>query len=211
MALDIQEQESIAEFKAMLEKYGRPVLAALLAAVLVVAAVSGWRWYQNREAAEAAAMFDEYQKALADKDPKAARERAAGITSRHASSAYAALAALSQARANFDAGDATAAKAQLRWVIDSSGQKELVALARVRLAGVLLDEKAYDEALGLVQADPAAPFAAQYADRRGDILRAQGKVKEAREAYAKALGLAPAQDPMRPVIQAKLDALSGAS
>jgi predicted negative regulator of RcsB-dependent stress response len=211
MAFDIQEQESLAELKAFWEKSGSSVIAAIALASLVVAGISGWRWYERREAAEASVMYDDYEKAVEGKDAKGARERAAAIVSRHPSSIYATLSALSQARASFDAGDATAAKAQLRWVIDHSGQKESVAVARVRLAGVLLDEKAFDEALALLPAEAPAPFAAQIADRRGDILVAQGKVAAAREAYGKALASASAQDPMRAIIQAKLDALAGAS
>jgi predicted negative regulator of RcsB-dependent stress response len=46
----------------------------------------------------------------------------------------------------FDTGDAKTAKLQLLWVVDH-GEHELRDLARLRVAAVLLDEKAYDEAL----------------------------------------------------------------
>jgi predicted negative regulator of RcsB-dependent stress response len=99
----------------------------------------------------------------------------------------------------------------LHWVIDKSSSKELVTLARVRLAGVLLDEKAYDDGLALLPSDPSAGLAAEVSDRRGDLLLAQGKTAEARGAYAKALEQASAQNPLRTVIQSKLDALPAAS
>jgi predicted negative regulator of RcsB-dependent stress response len=106
-----------------------------------------------------------------------------------------------------DAYDRAAAKLQLRWVIDHAAQKELALLARVRLAGVLLDEKAYDEALQVLKVDVPAAFVTEFADRRGDVLLAQGKTADARAAYTEALAKAGAQQPLRALIQLKLDAL----
>jgi len=85
-----------------------------------------------------------------------------------------------------------------------------VPVARLRLAGLLLDEKAYDDALKQLGASRPDAFAALFADRRGDVLIAQGKRDEARAAYKEALDkLDPATD-LRSSIQLKLDALGGA-
>ena len=119
-----------------------------------------------------------------------------------------------KARPGADAGparpasqDAGAARAQLRWVIDKSGHPELVQIARLRLAGVLLDEKSHDEALTLLGGDVPPTLAVSFADRRGDVLMAMGKAEEARTAYREALDKADPQHPLRPIIQLKLDAL----
>ena len=60
-------------------------------------------------------------------------------------------------------------------------------LARLRLAAVLLEEKAYEEAQKQLSRDPGEPFVPRYAELKGDILAAQGKPEEARAAYQKAL------------------------
>jgi predicted negative regulator of RcsB-dependent stress response len=93
------------------------------------------------------------------------------------------MAALSAARAGFESGDLDAAKAQLQWVIDNAKEDEMRDVARMRLAGVLLDEKKYDDALALANAGQSAAFSGLYADLKGDILLAQGKRGEARGAY----------------------------
>jgi predicted negative regulator of RcsB-dependent stress response len=111
---------------------------------------------------------------------------------------------------NYDAGDIGTAKAQLRWLIDKSKHDELVATARVRLAGVLLDEKAYDEALQVLSVAAPASHAVLFADRRGDVLVAQNKIEEARAAYREALDKAEPQHPLRTLIQLKHDALPSA-
>ena len=65
------------------------------------------------------------------------------------------------------------------------------------------DQRAGDrDALAL----PAGQLRAEFSDRRGDVYAAQGKVADARAAYAEALGKAGAQ-PLRSLIQMKLDAL----
>jgi predicted negative regulator of RcsB-dependent stress response len=94
----------------------------------------------------------------------------------------------------------------LTWAVQHASQKELALLARVRLAGVLLDEKSYDQALQVLNVDVPDAFASEFADRRGDVHAAQGKVAEARAAYSEALAKAGTQ-PLRSLIQMKLDAL----
>jgi predicted negative regulator of RcsB-dependent stress response len=211
MALDAEQEEQLSAFKAFLEQYGNWIVGICLIVVAAAAGNWGWRWYVQRDAAAAATIYEQYGEAVSAKDSAKARDLAAALLQQHASSAYASFAALSQARSNLDAGDTAAAKAQLHWVIDKSSSKELATLARVRLAGLLLDEKAYDEGLGLLQADAPAALAAEVSDRRGDLLLAQGKAAEARAAYGKALEQASTQNPLRAVIQSKFDALPAAS
>ena len=82
------------------------------------------------------------------------------------------------------------------------------ALARLRLANVLLDEKDYDEALKVLAVKPEPTFEALFEDLRGDVLAAQAKGVEARAAYTAALGkLKPGDDTARDLIQLKLDGL----
>lgn len=210
MAYDIEEQESLATFKAWLETNGRWLtgLAVLLIAVSV--GTMGWRWYQKKETAAASSIYDAFDKALNAKDTANAKAEAVQLQNEHGATAYAAFAALRLARASLDAGDRTLGKEELHWIIDKSGNRELAVLARVHLAGVLLDEKAYDEGLKTLPSDAPEALSAAVSDRRGDLLMAQGKLAEARSAYAKALEQAHAQDPLRGLIQTKLDALPAA-
>ena len=69
------------------------------------------------------------------------------------------------ARSAFAAGDVKAAKTELQWVIDHAKAEEFQSIARIRLAGILLDEKAYDEGMKVLAADFPESFAALAADR----------------------------------------------
>jgi predicted negative regulator of RcsB-dependent stress response len=211
MAYDLQEQEQLASMKAWWEKYGNLVLTAATLVLLAIAAYNGWRWYERREAAQAGVLYDEMKSAVDVNNVGKIKEVAGTLLERYPRTVYAAMAALHAARANHESSDLAASKAQLRWVIDKSGHPEFTLIARVRLAGVLLDEKAYDEALKLVTGEVPAAHATAFADRRGDILLAQGKPVEARAAWQQAIAKADAQHPLRNIIQLKLDALPPAA
>ena len=207
MAYDLEEQEQLASIKAWWDRWGNLVLTAVTVVLLAIAAFNGWRWYERHEAGNAAVLYDEFVGTLDGADLGRKKELAGTLIERYGRTVYAPMAALLIAKVNLEAGDTGTARAQLRWVIDKSGHPELVQIARLRLAGVLLDEKAYDEALQLLAGDVPEALAASFADRRGDVLMAMGKAEEARGAYREALDKAGAQHPMRPIIQLKLDAL----
>jgi predicted negative regulator of RcsB-dependent stress response len=120
---------------------------------------------------------------------------------------FASLAALQTAKAEYEGGDAGGARALLQWVVDHGRRDDLALTARVRLAGVLLDDKAYDEALKVLDVKVPDSHAVVFADRRGDVYAAQGKVDLARAQWRQALDQGGAQNALRALVQGKLDAL----
>ena len=209
MSYDLQEQEQLEALKAWWKVNSNFVTTVATVVLAGVLAYQGWGWYGMRQAAAASDRYEEFDRASASKDPKEAaraRDLVGTLIDQYGSTVYASMAALRAAKSNLDAGDAKTAKAQLTWVAEHGAEKELALLARVRLAGVLLDEKAYDQALQVLKVDVPEAFASEFADRRGDVLAAQGKTVEARAAYTEALAKAGSQ-PLRGLIQMKLDAL----
>jgi predicted negative regulator of RcsB-dependent stress response len=186
-AFDLEEQEQISELKTWWKMYGNLVTGILLVVAVGVAGWQGWNWYQRKQAAEATAIYAALQKAVAERDAKRVREAAGELVEKYPGTAYAAMAALNAARLQFDAGDLKTAKAQLQWVAEHASDKDLRDLGRLRLAHVLFDEKALDEALKLLAEEPVPAYAARFGELRGDILAAQGKRAEARTAYQAAL------------------------
>jgi len=208
-ALDLEEQEQLAEFKAWWNRYGNLILTAITLVLLIVAAFNGWRYYQRGQSAEAFAMYEQLQAVSNAKDKAKTQELAGQILERFPRSNFAPMAALINAKVQITAGDVKAAKAQLQWVVDNSKDDELKHVGRVRLAGVLLDEKQYDDALKLLSAEHPAYFDPIYADRKGDILLAQGKTAEARAAWEEAYTKADDKNPIRQIVQLKLELAGG--
>src|SRR5471032_639568 len=182
MAYDLEEQEQLASLKAWWNSYGNLTSWVLIAGLAAYSGWTGWNYYQRSQATQASALYDELQGAVAAKDNVKVMRAAGDMESRYASTAYAPMGALAAAKSAFDANDAKTAKAQLQWVAEH-GVDEFKAVAKVRLAGLLMDEKAYDEALKVLGGEIAPQFAGAVADRKGDILVAQNKLAEARTAY----------------------------
>lgn len=213
MAYDLEEQEQIANFKAFWDRFGNPIMWVLIIALLGYAGWNYWNSHQRGQSAEASALYDELvtsAQANGQGGDQAKVKRIAGdIESKYGSTAYGQMAALTAAKAAFDANDLATAKTQLQWAIDH-GNEEYKSVARLRLAGVLLDEKAFDKALAILNADFPAQFAAEVADRKGDVLVAQNKLLDARTAYQAALDKMDKKHPGRQIVQVKLDAIGGA-
>jgi predicted negative regulator of RcsB-dependent stress response len=207
MAYDLEEQEQLDTLKAWWAKYGNAATWVVVAGLAAYSGWTGWNYYQRTQAAEASALYDELRNAVG-KDNAKVQRAAADIESRYGSTLYAELGALTAAKAAFEAKDNKAAKAQLQWVIEH-GSEEYKAMAKVRLAGVLLDEKAYDEALKTLSGDMPAQFAARVNDRKGDILAAQQKLAEARTAYQAALDKTDKKSPARQLIELKFESVGG--
>jgi predicted negative regulator of RcsB-dependent stress response len=208
MAYDLEEQEQIASLKAWWDKYGNASTWVLIAALAAYSGWNGWNYYQRDQAGKASALYDQLQAAVEAKDNAKVLRAAGDMESQFGSTAYAPMAALVAAKSAFDANDLKSAKAQLQWAADHGGD-EFKAVAKVRLAGVLLDEKAYDEALKVLAGDVPAQFAGAVADRKGDVLAAQNKLAEARTAYKAALDATDKKNPGRQLIQMKLEAIGG--
>ena len=210
MAYDLEEQEQLASLKAWWNQYGNLITWLLIIGLAAYAAWAGWNYYQRTQAAQAGQLYEELQKAAIAKDNAKVQRAATDMTAKFGSTAYAQMAALAAAKSAFDANDLKTAKAQLQWVADNASSSEYKAIAKIRLAGILLDEKAFEEGLKLLSGDFPEQFAGAAADRKGDILVAQSKIEDARAAYKLALDKTDEKNPARQLIQLKLDALGGA-
>ena len=206
---DLEEQEQIDELKAWWKQYGRMLIVLVVAACVGAAGTIGWQWYKRSQAEKASQLYGALEKAVRANDPKQTRELSGQLMDQFGATAYGPMAAMAAAKASYDSGDAKSAAAQLQWTIDHARDDDLVATARLRLAGVLLDEKKYDDALKLLDAAHPDAFAGLFADLKGDIYVAQGKTAEAKAAYQQALEKLPAAGTYRSVVQVKLDALGG--
>lgn len=208
--LDLEEQEQLDKLKHFWSQYGNLITWVLILALGGFAAFTGWQTYQRDRGAKAGALYDELEKAVRGGDADKATQVLADMKERYGSTTFADQAGLLTAKLQFEKGRVDAARANLEWVAANAGEKEYRVVAQLRLAAVLLDEKKHDEALKVLPADPPKSFAALVADRRGDILLAQGKPDDARIAYRAAYDAMDATLDYRRLVDAKLTALGAA-
>lgn len=207
MAYDLEEQEQLATLKAVWNQYGNLVTWILIAALSAYAAWTGWNTYQSKQSAQASQLYEELQKSLLSNDDAKVQRAANDLRDKFSRTSYAAMSALSAAKSAFDAGNLSVAKSQLQWVLDSSATEEYKSMAKIRLAGIAIDEKNFDVAMKLLSGDFSTEFQAEVLDRKGDVYIAQNKIAEAKTAYQAAIEKMNDKNPARQLLQIKLDAL----
>ena len=205
--LDLEEQEQLDQLKHFWKQYGNLITWAL---ILVLGVFAGWNLYQRwqqSQASQAAALYDEVERVAKAGDVAKLDRAMADMKDKFPSTTYAQQAALMSAKVYFEAGKTDQAKASLSWVAEKSSDEGYQAIARLRLAAVLMETKAFDEAFKQLNGTFPVEFAALVADRKGDIFSLQGKKAEARAEYEKAYKTFGDRAEYRRLVEVKLNAL----
>jgi predicted negative regulator of RcsB-dependent stress response len=205
--LDLEEQEQLDDLKHFWKRFGNLITWTLIVVLGAFAAWNGYQYWQRNQSAQASMMYDEVERAIQAGDNAKIERSLADMKDRFGSTLYAQQAGLLAAKAFYDKGNPDAARAALAGVAGSASDEGYKSIARLRLAGLLLEKKSYEEALQQLAAPFSKEFVALADDRRGDILSAQGKKTEARAEYLKAYkGLNERVD-YRRLVEVKLNAL----
>ena len=156
---EVDEEVRREQLKKLWDKYSIFVVAA---ALLVIAAVGGWRGYQYLEAKKAAEAGDAFNKAieLSEQGKHAEAEAAFADLAAKAPTGYRTLARFRAAGEAASRDPNAGAKMFDDIAADGSVGAELQALARLRSAGLLLDTASYAEMKQRLEADtpPRATF-----------------------------------------------------
>jgi predicted negative regulator of RcsB-dependent stress response len=203
-SLDLQEQEQLDALKAFWKQYGNLVTWVIILALGGFAAWNGWNWWQRDQGAKAGAMFEELDRAVTAGDVDKVGRVFADLKERFPRTAFAQQGGLAAAKLQFEKGQLEAAKAALTWVAGNASEDEYRTVARLRLAAVLAEAKQYDEALKQLDEAKSPTFEALVADRRGDVLLAQGKPDQARTAFQAAWAAMDEKLDYRRLVEAKL-------
>lgn len=207
--LDLEEQEQLDQLKHFWKAYGNAITWCVIAVLSAFAAWNGYQYWQRNQASQAAAMYDQVEKFALNGDPNKLERAFDDMKERFPSTSYAQQAALLVAKSQLESGQVDKARSTLSWVAEKSSDKGFASIAKLRLAGVLLDMKSYDEALKTLEIDMDDSFVALQSDRRGDIFTAMGKKDQAKIEYAKAYRSFDERSEYRRLVEIKLNALGG--
>ena len=205
--LDLEEQEQLDELKHFWKQYGDLITWVLIAVVGAFAAWNGYQYWQRSQAAQSSVMYDEIDRAVKADDATRLDRSLADMKERFGNTTYAQQAALLAAQAYYAKGNTDASRAALTWVAEKASDPGYRATAKLRLSAILLEMKVYDEALQQVTGDFPNDFAGLVADRRGDILMAQGKKADAKAEYEKAWKGLDERAEYRRMVEVKLNSL----
>ena len=205
--LDLQEQEQLDQLKAFWNRHGNLLTWLVTLALLALAAFNGWNWWQREQAAKAAALHAELERAVLAGETERVSAAWSDLKARYPNTAYAPRGALLAAKMLAERQQPDAALAAVQWVADAAPEIEYRAVARLRWAGLLLDQAKAQEALDVLDKARGAGFDALVDDRRGDAWMALQKPDQAREAYQAAWKGLSAELDYRRIVEAKLLAL----
>ena len=205
--LDLEEQEQLDQIKHFWKQYGNLITWAL---ILVLGVFAGWnlfqRWQLN-QASQAAALYDEVERVVKTGDVAKLDRVFSDMKDKFPSTSFAQQAGLGAAKSFFEAGKIEESKSALAWVAEKSTDEGYKAIARLRLAGILIDGKSYDEAQKQLAGSFPLEFAALVADRKGDAFFLQGKKAEAKAEYEKAYKAFDERTEYRRLVEVKLNSL----
>lgn len=205
--LDLEEQEQLDQLKHFWNTYGNFITWVLIAVFGTVAAYNGWQYWQRTQAVQASALFDEVERAAQAGDADRVNRAFADLKDKFGRTVFAPQAGLLAAKVAADKGNADAAKAALAWVADKASDPGYQAVARLRLAALQVEAKAYDEAMKHLGGKFPPEFEALAADRRGDIHLLQGRKDQAKAEYTKAYQGLDERAEYRRLLEVKLNAM----
>lgn len=200
------EREQVDAIKKWWQDNGKAIVLGLVVGLGGLGAWRYWNDMQDARAENASVNYEQFLNLTAQGAGKEAREAGQAILDTYPKTTYARLTALLLAKLDVDDGKLDEAKKRLQWVIDNAGGPETVALAKSRMAQIILAEGKAEAALQTFeQIEPAR--AKQFAELKGDILAALGRKQEAASAYAEAKTLLASSGADPRLLELKIESL----
>ena len=199
------EEEQIETLKRWWSDYGKSII---LGAIVGLAGIFGWRYYQNHQVETRAAGAEEFAYISGQLSSKGTESFGEVIEfiERNQGNNYGELAALLLAKAAVDAQDLNLAVQQLKLALDGSKDAAVSDTVRLRLARVLIAQEDFDSAQSYLNAVSNDAFLAERSEIQGDLYLAQADQSEAKAPYQAALEAGGLND--NPGLQLKLDNLA---
>ena len=206
-ALDLDEQEQLDQIKHFWNTWGNLISWLLIAVLGSYAAWNGYQYWERSQAAKAAALYDEVERAVGSGDLARVERILADMKEKFGRTQFAQQSALLAAKTLQAQGKSEAARDALAWVVTNAKEPAYRDIARLRLVALQLEAKAYDEALKQLGSEFTPEMSGLAADLRGDVLQAKGQSADAVSAYQQAWSKLADTPDYRRLVQAKLNAL----
>ncbi|QCU90588.1 YfgM family protein [Thiomicrorhabdus sediminis] len=206
------EEEQVEAFKQWWNKNGTQLLSAIL---VVVIAVSGWRYWSNTqyvESANASAMYELLQMRSQQGQFGEVSREALKLMQEQPDSPYAAAAAMLHAKYSFEKGEKDEAIDNLNWVSQNATDNSLKSIAQLRIARIYLDNQQFDKAAEQLKAMPATQLTAvqqaNYDYVSGLLALQQGDITKAQQAFKAVVDNSETEKSLLGLAQIQLDDLA---
>ncbi len=206
--LDLEEQEQLDQIKSFWNQWGNLITGVVTLALVCFAAWNGWLYWQQRQATQAAVLFDTFEEASKQGDLALLTRSLSDLQDQFPRATLTAQASMLAAKTFFDKDKAADAEKPLEWVVEHASDQAYVALARLRLSSLAIEKKDMAKARSLVEGKTVPPgFQPLFDDRMGDIALIEGKNDEAKTRFSSAFKGMDESTEYRRLIEVKLGTL----
>lgn len=187
MSVYMTEEEQIESIKRWWKRYSTPLIVLISCILLAIAGYRYWSWHQEQVKVQASNTYEQMMLAFSHRNDKSVKSFANQLTKNHKGTVYADVAHLTLAKLLVARNKMDSARDELNQVIASSRVDALRQVARLRMARIYLQTKAYDKALSELQNVDDQAYLAVINELKGDLFAATGKYQEAFASYRLAM------------------------
>ena len=185
MAYSIEEEQEINQLKDWWKENGKTIIVAF---ILGVGGMFGWRYWQAHQAEQIAQASAQYDALIysAQQDEQAKKANIEQFVQANSKTAYAVFALLDEAKKATEKQDFAAAKVNLNQALTQSQDEVLTSIVALRLSAVQFQLGQLDNALTTLNQVKGESFNARKAILTGDIQVAKGDKVAAKNSFEQA-------------------------
>ena len=185
MAYSIEEEQEINQLKDWWKENGKTIIVAF---ILGVGGMFGWRYWQAHQAEQIAQASAQYDALIysAQQDEQAKKANIEQFVQANSKTAYAVFALLDEAKKETEKQDFAAAEANLNQALTQSQDDVLTSIVALRLSAVQFQLGQLDNALTSLNQVKGESFNARKAILTGDIQVAKGDKVAAKNSFEQA-------------------------
>ena len=185
MAYSIEEEQEINQLKDWWKENGKTIIVAF---ILGVGGMFGWRYWQAHQAEQIAQASAQYDALIysAQQDEQAKKANIEQFVQANSKTAYAVFALLDEAKKATEKQDFVAAEVNLNQALTQSQDEVLTSIVALRLSAVLFQLGQLDNALTTLNQVKGESFNARKAILTGDIQVAKGDKVAAKNSFEQA-------------------------
>ena len=185
MAYSIEEEQEINQLKDWWKENGKTIIVAF---ILGVGGMFGWRYWQAHQAEQIAQASAQYDALIysAQQDKQAKKANIEQFVQANSKTAYAVFALLDEAKKATEKQDFAAAEVNLNQALTQSQDEVLISIVALRLSAVQFQLGQLDNALTTLHQVKGESFNARKAILTGDIQVAKGDKVAAKKSFEQA-------------------------
>ena len=185
MAYSIEEEQEINQLKDWWKENGKTIIVAF---ILGVGGMFGWRYWQDHQAEQIAQASAQYDALIysAQQDKQAKKANIEQFVQANSKTAYAVFALLDEAKKAAEKQDFAAAEVNLNQALTQSQDEVLTSIVALRLSAVQFQLGQLDNALTSLNQVKGESFNARKAILTGDIQVAKGDKVAAKNSFEQA-------------------------